>query len=122
MASNTCSAVTSTSAAPGRGFVPLAHTIGGLLGSVVLLTTGFCLVGPSLAALVSRATGPEAQGRALGMLQSVGAMARIVGPPAAGFASQFGGAAAPFIGAALAAALAAGAGLMQSLEEPAPAD
>lgn len=104
------------------GFVPLAGTTAGLVGSVVLLTTGFCLLGPSLAALVSRATSPEAQGRALGMLQSVGAMARIVGPPAAGFASQFGGAAAPFIGAALAAGFAAGAGLMKSLEEPTPAD
>jgi MFS family permease len=103
-------------------FVPLAETTEGLIASITLLTTGFCLVGPSLAALVSRTTAAEDQGRALGMLQSVGAVARIVGPPAAGFAGQFAGAAAPFYAAAAAAALAAAAGLAQSAEDPVPAD
>jgi DHA1 family tetracycline resistance protein-like MFS transporter len=103
-------------------FVPLADSTGGLITSIILLTAGFCLVGPSLAALVSRSTVPEEQGRALGMLQSVGAIARIVGPPAAGFAGQFGGAAAPFYGAAAAAAIAAAAALMQAAEDPLPAD
>ena len=103
-------------------FVPLAGTTEGLLASIALLTTGFCLVGPSLAALVSRTTAAEEQGRALGMLQSVGAVARIVGPPAAGIAGQVAGPAAPFYAAAAAAALAAAAGLMQSAEDPVPAD
>ena len=103
-------------------FVPLAGTTEGLLTSIALLTAGFCLVGPSLAALVSRTTPAEEQGRALGMLQSVGAVARIVGPPAAGIAGQVAGPAAPFYAAAAAAALAAAAGLMQSAENPVPAD
>lgn len=103
-------------------FVPLAATLPGLLASIALLTTGFCLVGPSLAALVSRATVREEQGRALGMLGSVGAVARIVGPPAAGLAAQFGGAAAPFVAASVAAAAAALAGLMQAAEDPVPTD
>jgi MFS family permease len=103
-------------------FVPLSRTTEGLIASIVLLTTGFCLVGPSLAALVSKSTGAEEQGRALGMLQSVGAVARIVGPPAAGFAGQFAGPVAPFQAAAAAAALAAAAGLMQAAEDPVPAD
>ena len=103
-------------------FVPLARTTEGLLASIALLTTGFCLVGPSLAALMSRTTAAEEQGRALGMLQSVGAVARIVGPPAAGIAGQVAGPAAPFYAAAAAAALAAAAGLMQSAEDPVPAD
>lgn len=58
-------------------FVPLAGTTEGLIASIALLTAGFCLVGPSLAALVSRTTAAEEQGRALGMLQSVGAVAPI---------------------------------------------
>ena len=103
-------------------FVPLAGTTEGLLASIALLTAGFCLVGPSLAALMSRTTAAEEQGRALGMLQSVGAVARIVGPPAAGIAGQVAGPAAPFYAAAAAAALAAAAGLMQSAEDPVPAD
>jgi MFS family permease len=103
-------------------FVPLAQTTEGLLASIALLTTGFCLVGPSLAALMSRTTAAEEQGRALGMLQSVGAVARIVGPPAAGIAGQLAGPAAPFYAAAAAAALAAAAGLMQAAEDPVPAD
>ena len=103
-------------------FVPLAGTTEGLLTSIALLTAGFCLVGPSLAALVSRTTPAEEQGRTLGMLQSVGAVARIVGPPAAGIAGQVAGPAAPFYAAAAAAALAAAAGLMQSAENPVPAD
>ena len=98
-------------------FVPLADTTPGLIASIVLLTAGFCLVGPSLAALVSRASDPEGQGRALGMLQSVGAVARIVGPPGAGVASQLGGPAAPFLGASLAALLAAMFALRSGVEQ-----
>ena len=56
------------------------------------------------------------------MLQSAGAVARIIGPPAAGFLSQVAGPAAPFYAAAAAAAVAAAAGSMQPAEEPAPAD
>ncbi|HEU5050296.1 MAG TPA: MFS transporter [Gemmatimonadales bacterium] len=103
-------------------FAPLAGTTGGLITAIALLTTGFCLVGPSLAGLVSRRTAREEQGGALGMLQSVGAVARIVGPPAAGFLAQVAGPAAPFYAAAGAAALAAVAGSVQSAEEPAPAN
>lgn len=103
-------------------FVPLAESLGGLLAAIAMLTVGFCLTGPSLAGLVSRRTAPEEQGRALGMLQSVGAIARIVGPPAAGVASQVAGPGAPFVAASIMALVAAGAGLMQSGEEPGPAD
>jgi len=109
--------------AAGFGLFPLlSYTTGGLITSIALLTTGFCLVGPSLAGLVSRNAAREEQGGALGMLQSVGAVARIIGPPAAGFLSQLSGPASPFYAAAGAAALAAAAGSVQPAEEPAPAD
>jgi DHA1 family tetracycline resistance protein-like MFS transporter len=79
-------------------------------------------VGPSLAGLVSRRTARDEQGGTLGMLQSAGAVARIIGPPAAGFLSQVAGPAAPFYAAAGAATIAAIAGSVQSAEEPSPAD
>lgn len=109
--------------AAGFALFPLiSGSTGGLIGAIALLTTGFCLVGPSLAGLVSRRTARDEQGGALGMLQSAGAVARIIGPPAAGFLSQVAGPAAPFYAAAGAALIAAAAGSMQSAEEPAPAD
>ena len=109
--------------AAGFGSVPfIAGTTAGLAASIVLLTTGFCLVGPSLAGLVSRRTSAVEQGRALGMLQSVGAVARIVGPPAAGLVDQAAGSTAPFILAALSAGLATVAGLLHRREEAVPAD
>ena len=55
-----------------------------LLGGVVVLTIGFSLATPALAAHLSRVSADDRQGRALGALQSVSAMARIVGPPLAG--------------------------------------
>jgi len=107
----------------GFGSVPLiGGTTPGLTLAVGLLATGFCLVGPSLAGLVSRRSSAVEQGRALGMLQSVGAVARIVGPPAAGLVDQAAGSAAPFVLAALSAGLAAVAGLLHRREEAVPAD
>lgn len=65
--------------------------------SVVLLSAGFSLVGPCVAGFVSRNNPPDDQGRVLGTLQSIGAAARIVGPPVlggladrAGFGAAFG--------------------------------
>lgn len=95
--------------AAGFGLFPYASTsTAGLVLCLVALTSGFCLVGPSLAGLVSRRAPAEGQGRVLGLLQSVGAVARILGPPALGFVQQAAGAPAPFLVAA-GAALAAGA-------------
>lgn len=72
-----------------------------LLAGIVLLAAGFGLAGPATAGFVSRGTGPDEQGRRLGALQSVGLLARIVGPPllggvvtAAGFGASYGVAAA----------------------------
>lgn len=102
--------VGSLTLAAGFGAIPLSAlptAAGGraaaIVAAVALLTTGFCLVGPSLAGLVSRSTDAASQGRALGALQSVGAMARIVGPPVAGVLAQLAGPATPFYGAAVAA-------------------
>lgn len=108
--------------AAGFGAFPfIAASVGGMMLSLVLLTTGFCLVGPSLAALVSTRTEQDDQGRSLGMLQSAGAIARIIGPPALGLVQQAAGAPAPFIVASMAALLAAGGSLGPG-KDPVPAD
>ena len=89
-------------APPVRGAVQIA----GLGLSVVLLSAGFSLVGPCVAGFVSRTTPPDEQGRVLGTLQSIGAGARIVGPPVLGALAEKGGFAAAFGLSALAGAAA----------------
>jgi MFS family permease len=74
--------------------------------SVVLLSAGFSLVGPCVAGFVSRTTPPDDQGRVLGTLQSIGAAARIVGPPLLGSLADKAGFGAAFGLSALAATFA----------------
>ena len=60
---------------------------------------------PSLSSWVSRAAGPGEQGKVLGVYQSLGALARVVGPMGGGLAFAHLGISAPYLaGAALAAA------------------
>lgn len=100
--------------AAGFGLFPHASvTTAGLVLCLVALTSGFCLVGPSLAGLVSRRAPSEGQGRVLGLLQSVGAVARIVGPPALGLVQLGAGPAAPFYAAAGSALIAACIAMVQ---------
>lgn len=117
--------------AAGFALVPLAGASGvaGMLGALLLVAAGFGFVGPSVTGWVSRATPADDQGRALGLLQSAGAIARIAGPPAAGAIYQAAGSRAPFVVAAVVAGMAAGLatllGAAPSLrrgEEPGPAD
>jgi multidrug resistance protein len=91
--------------APGQGQALLLLALSGLgLGSA--------LVGPSAAAWVSRSAGQEEQGRALGLLQSVGAVARIVGPLLAGGLTHGAGARMAFL---TAGGAAGAAGLLAAL-------
>jgi MFS family permease len=80
--------------------------IAGIGISVVLLSAGFSLVGPCVAGFVSRTTPPDDQGRVLGTLQSIGAAARIVGPPLLGSLADKAGFWAAFGLSAVAATLA----------------
>lgn len=72
----------------GLALLPRALTPGAgmplLFGALVLVAAGSATIGPSAAAFVSRVAPAEEQGRALGLLQSVSAVARIIGPIAAG--------------------------------------
>ncbi len=67
------------------GFVSLALAsvhgeIMWLAAATVVEVTGFALVTPSLNSLVSRRSDPARQGGILGVMQSVGSLARITGP------------------------------------------
>jgi MFS family permease len=85
-----------------------AALIAGIGFSVVLLSAGFSLIGPCVAGFVSRTTPPDDQGRVLGTLQSIGAAARIVGPPVLGALADTGGFVVAFGLSALAGAAAGG--------------
>ncbi len=62
---------------------------------------GFSITNPSLSSLVSRATSAEEQGATLGVYQSAGSLARILGPILAGVLFDHFGPPIPFRGAAL---------------------
>ena len=77
-----------------------------VLGSLVLVGLGSGLIAPSATSYVSRAAPAAEQGRALGLLQSVGSVARVVGPALAGGLTHYFGARVAFLVAAGAAGAA----------------
>jgi MFS transporter, DHA1 family, tetracycline resistance protein len=89
------------------GLVVLAASRGiPLLGVAVTgLALGMGLAQPSLNSLISRRAGSDEQGEVLGVSQSIGSLARVLGPAAAGVLFGELGRASPFLwGAALIAA------------------
>ncbi len=77
-----------------------------MLVSIVVLAAGVGLNGPSVTGYLSRTVGRHEQGRALGTLQSVNSMARILGPPGAGLVMATAGTAITFFAAAAMALMA----------------
>ncbi len=72
-----------------------------LFAASALIATGNGLYNPSLSSYTSRQASPEAQGLTLGVIQSMAALARVLGPPMGGLAYEFVGMRGPyFIGAA----------------------
>lgn len=57
-----------------------------LLGSLAVVGVGFGYMTPSLQSLISRRAGERAQGGVLGLNQSAGSLARVLGPAAGGWA------------------------------------
>ena len=89
----------------------LSPSIPILLMAIALLAVGYGGALPPILGLVSRVSPPELQGGILGVGQSVGSLARIVGPAMAGIAFDVGIAMPYLLGAsvaALATVLAAG--------------
>jgi MFS transporter, DHA1 family, tetracycline resistance protein len=85
--------------------LPAARSMSLLALVLAALAVGMGLVQPSLNSLISRRSGREEQGEVLGVSQSVGSLARVLGPLAAGFLFTEFGRDAPYLwGAALIAA------------------
>ncbi|MFC1791232.1 MFS transporter, partial [Gemmatimonadota bacterium] len=80
--------------------IAFAPTVGVLLVGLALLAVGFGGTLPSIVSLLSRVAPPELQGSVLGIGQSVGSLARIIGPFLAGVVYDLQGMAWPYIGGA----------------------
>jgi DHA1 family tetracycline resistance protein-like MFS transporter len=85
-----------------------AHRLLTVLVVLPALSLGIGLVMPSLSSLVSRSAAADQQGLALGAFQGISSLARVVGPFTAEVALGAWGVAAPQVGAAVLAAVAAG--------------
>jgi MFS family permease len=84
----------SQSAIPGR------PNLIGILSALVFVAIGSGLAMPSISGLVSRITPPSRQGVAMGTLQSIGSVARVVGPATSGFLTEVAGERTAFFGGA----------------------
>jgi MFS family permease len=80
--------------------------------ALAMIAAGSAMISPSSAAFVSRVASPDEQGKALGMLQSVASVSRIVGPIIAGLMATRFNPGAAFMLASGAAALAGVSGLI----------
>jgi DHA1 family tetracycline resistance protein-like MFS transporter len=91
----------------GVGLALLAASFTVTLGVIAcsLLSIGMGFSQPATSSLVSLEAGAMEQGGILGVNQSVGSLARIIGPGIAGLAFDWGGPSAPYVLGALAMAL-----------------
>ena len=103
--------------AVGLSLLAGVHSTLELVPCVVLLTIGQGLITPTVASVVAGAAPPSDRGRVLGMQQSAGGLARVVGPAAAGVAFGRLGVWVPAAGGAVVLA----AGLALALVAPARA-
>jgi MFS family permease len=83
-----------------------APTPGALRLTLVFYAVGFAVIGPSALSLVSRSSEEGEQGMVIGVVQSLGALARVFGPMAAGIALGRVGAGAPMVGGSIVCVLA----------------
>ena len=100
--------VVAGAAALATGLAPLGSwpSHAALYGMLFLIASGYGFGTTAVATLISRRTGHELQGEALGLNQSVLSLARVIGPIAGGMVYQALGPAAPYLGAAAVAAVA----------------
>jgi multidrug resistance protein len=91
----------------GLGLLAATHRLGPLFAILVIVSFGAGVVIPSLTSLVSRGAGHDEQGAALGAFQSMGSLARVLGPFTAELALGRWGVGAPPAAAAVLALVAA---------------
>lgn len=100
----------------------LAQSIVATIVSLLAVGVGWGLLAPSLQSLVSRRAMANEQGQVLGVNQSASALARVIGPVAAGWAYGALGPGMGFVaGGLVIAAAAAWVPFMPGRETPAPA-
>jgi MFS family permease len=98
------------------GMLRLEEKVTWLLYAILPLPTiGFSCLNPSLQSLLSRHTAEDQQGRALGVGQSMSALARIAGP-VCGFTLHKQGESLPYLAAAI--LMAIGIGMVGFLKPP----
>jgi MFS family permease len=85
--------------------MPLAREVPPLIIAVTLLALGMGAMQPTLNSLISRLAPPEQQGEVMGVAQSVGALARVLGPIIAGALFSGIGPSSPFFWGSLLVAL-----------------
>ena len=87
--------------AVGLLIVPFSHDLPVLLGAFAVLAIGLGLSQPALNSLISRHAGGGEQGEVLGVTRSVGSLARVAGPPMAGYLFADVGRSSPYFWAAV---------------------
>jgi DHA1 family tetracycline resistance protein-like MFS transporter len=70
----------------GLAVLPIVHSLWALAPSLVLLTAGEGLITPTLSSVVAGQVGERERGEVLGVQQSAGGLARVIGPALGGLA------------------------------------
>jgi len=105
----------------GLGAAPFAPPLTPLLVSLGAVAFGQGIASPVLSSLISKSGGGH-QGAVLGVSQSVGSLARIVGPLWGGLLFDYGGPAGPYVTTAALMAVATGIALVLPVTLPARAE
>jgi DHA1 family tetracycline resistance protein-like MFS transporter len=81
--------------------VPFSRELPMLAAAFAFLAIGLGLSQPALNSLISRCAGSNEQGQVLGVTRSVGSLARVIGPPMAGYLFAYIGHSSPYFWAAV---------------------
>ena len=95
----------------GLAAIPLSTTVPLVVAATACLAIGMALTQPSLNSLISRQAEPHEQGEVMGVAQSAGSLARILGPTFAGFLFGWVGRNAPYLAGAVLIAVVVGLAL-----------
>jgi DHA1 family tetracycline resistance protein-like MFS transporter len=105
----------------GLALLAASYTVPLAIFASALLAIGMGFNQPAISSLVSLEAGAMEQGGILGVNQSVGSLARIVGPGIAGIAFDWSGPSAPYVLGALAMAISCVLALRVVRQNPLPA-
>ena len=87
-------------AAIGMSLLPVWRSWPAYFAGAAVVSLGSGLVNPTVSSLISRAAGADRQGQTLGVSQSAGSLARVLGPVIGGLLFQHLGPVAPYVAAA----------------------